>query len=118
MTKHEARERLVQTVFTRVRKVQRLRRAILKAQPTQPEILAAEAKPYEPPEHHHIIATSVNSTRNIYSLLREYPEDPALEVSVYSLRRGISSAPHPFAELHSKAQASPTSSPLTSKGVG
>ncbi|KAF9501551.1 hypothetical protein BDN71DRAFT_1426649 [Pleurotus eryngii] len=89
MTKHKAQERVVCTIFTWVCKVQRLQQIISKAQPSQPELLAAEAKPYSPSEHHHIIATSINSSCNIYNLIGKYSKDPAFENFILKLKHHL-----------------------------
>ncbi len=80
MTRHEARERVIHTVAARVQKVARFQS--FKAQlPTQAETVAKESEPYSPPEHHHIISQSLNSTRNMYSFISENKDDPAVKVS-------------------------------------
>lgn len=89
MTKHEAHERVVRTVFTKVRTVQRLQRVVTKAQLSQSELLGAEAKPYHPLEQHHHMSTSTNSTRNIFDLIRQYPNDPALDLFIPKLKKHL-----------------------------
>ncbi|KAJ8692097.1 hypothetical protein PTI98_009438 [Pleurotus ostreatus] len=92
MTKHEAHERVVRTVFTRVRTVQRLQQVITrqgKPQPSQSELLGVEAKPYHLAKQHHHISTSINSTRNIYDLIGEHPEDPAFHLFIPKLKKHL-----------------------------
>lgn len=79
MTKHEARERLIHIVHARVHKLSRLSE-LHRHSPPQLQIIAEESQPFSPPTTHHHVSKSLNSPRNIYSIIAQHHDDPALEV--------------------------------------
>lgn len=81
MAKHEARERLVHVVNARLHRLSWLS-AFRGRSPPQSQIVASASQPYSPPPTHHTIAKSINSPRNIYAILAQHEDDPALTVTL------------------------------------
>ncbi|KAF7431003.1 hypothetical protein PC9H_006718 [Pleurotus ostreatus] len=88
MTKHEARERLVHIVNARLHRISWLS-MFHRRSPPQSQILAEASRPYTPPSVHHTIAKSINSPRNIYSILRQHENDPALTNFIPKLKQHL-----------------------------
>ncbi|KAF4601473.1 hypothetical protein EYR40_004841 [Pleurotus pulmonarius] len=88
MAKHEARERLVHVVNARLHRLSRLSE-IRHRSPPQSQILAEASMPYTPPTNHHTVAKSVNSPRNIYSILAQHEGDPALVDFIPKLKQHL-----------------------------